>query len=586
MKLHFLSGLPRSGSTVLAAILNQHPQIHVSTTSGLSDVMGAVCAAWENNPAMSGNKAEVYRLLRTLPRAKYQGIRKPIVLDKSRSWPAPLIMSTMAQVFGKPPRIVATVRSIPDCAASFVRIAKPNNIKDFLRQSHLIQYLKSSYATLQQGYAAAPENFCIVDYVTLLANPLEQLERIHKFLSLDEYSYDLEAIEGSSVAERDEEAWGIKGLHDIKPRLEPQHNESSRIILGDLYTTFLQPEFWNGDVEPVPQVIDLQKEANIRGNFTKGWELAQVLEAASPGDDRAAFNRGWHLCHQGKLAEGVRLLDRGRAEDVFGNPNPGTGMPIWDGSPGTVLLNLECGFGDQIHGARYVQSITARGCKVVLAGSPEVMPLLKDMPGVSAVCSKSAGPQVYHDFWMPSMSVPSILGLDWLDIDGRPYLPVVPKRVGSRLRIGLRWRGNAKIEDDTHRVFPHELLFDAVQRNDIDFVSLQRDDGTEHCPSWVERVPLDSWMQTAQAIASCDLVISSCTSVAHLAAAMGVQTWIIVPVMPYYLWALPGNLTPWYNCVRLFRQEVYGDWTAPFIDMADAMTRKGEQKWLSSRSVN
>jgi len=77
-------------------------------------------------------------------------------------------------------------------------------------------------------------------------------------------------------------------------------------------------------------------------------------------------------------------------------------------------------------------------------------------------------------------------------------------------------------------------------------------------------VPLDSWHDTQAAIASCDLVISSCTSVSHLAAAMGVPTWVVTPIMPYFLYALDGDRTPYYDGMRLFRQEIYGDWQAPF----------------------
>jgi len=48
---------------------------------------------------------------------------------------------------------------------------------------------------------------------------------------------------------------------------------------------------------------------------------------------------------------------------------------------------------------------------------------------------------------------------------------------------------------------------------------------------------------------------------------MGVSTWIIVPILPYYLWAKPGNTTEWYGCVRLYRQKTFGDWTTVFTDI-------------------
>ena len=112
-----------------------------------------------------------------------------------------------------------------------------------------------------------------------------------------------------------------------------------------------------------------------------------------------------------------------------------------------------------------------------------------------------------------------------------------------------------------------ELLFSAVNSADYEFISLQRDADTELCPPWVKQVPLDSWHETREAIASCDLVISSCTSVSHLAAAMGVETWVVQPVMPYYTYAIPGEATPYYDAMKLIRQEKYGDWQNCFDEI-------------------
>jgi len=69
-------------------------------------------------------------------------------------------------------------------------------------------------------------------------------------------------------------------------------------------------------------------------------------------------------------------------------------------------------------------------------------------------------------------------------------------------------------------------------------------------------------------------VISSCTSVSHLAAAMGVETWVVTPVMPYFLYALEGDTCPYYDTMRLMRQEVFGDWTASFEKIKERLGEK------------
>jgi len=75
------------------------------------------------------------------------------------------------------------------------------------------------------------------------------------------------------------------------------------------------------------------------------------------------------------------------------------------------------------------------------------------------------------------------------------------------------------------------------------------------------------------------LVISSCTSVSHLAAAMGVETWVVIPVMGYFMYAMEGDTCPYYDTMKLFRQETFGEWEAPFDHIRN---RLGEKPMLRS----
>jgi hypothetical protein len=165
------------------------------------------------------------------------------------------------------------------------------------------------------------------------------------------------------------------------------------------------------------------------------------------------------------------------------------------------------------------------------------------------------------------MSTVMPLELEYSDIDGSAYInkPEVIPHQG--LRIGLRWQGSPAFEHEQYRIFPPNLMFDAVKGLEAEFISLQRDAGAEYCPDWAKSVPLSTWEETRTAIASLDILITSCTSVAHLAGAMGIPTWIITPILPYYLWAKDGDTTPWYDSVRLFRQEEFSDWSGAFYKL-------------------
>ena len=579
-QLHFLSGIPRSGSTVLAAILNQNPATHVSTTSGLVHALDGLANTWHSAGLLNQNDPDRTKLAQTMRGAIdafYEDTDKPIIIDKGRGWPIPIIISAMTQVLGHKPKIIATVRSIPDCMASFVRVAKPENLDEFMYTGQLSDHLRAAYISLQSGYEYDPDCFCIIEYEELLKDPKAQIERIHAFLELPDFNYDFDHIDGSTVAEDDENLHGYDGMHDIKPKLERLHSDDPRDILQHHYGTFCQPEFWldTPRTKPVMADLDLQLAASTIGDFAEGWRLAQKMERETPNDCRAAYNRGWYYLRQGQIQKGYQLMDKGRLAGVFGNQHPETQMPEWDGkAKGTILLYLEGGLGDQIHQVRYARSIAERGNKVVVSCTGALVSLLNEVAGVSAVVQHGAEYGVYHDYWVAGMSAVVPLGFELEDIVGTPYInkPVTIK--GHKKRIGLRWSGSKAFEEQHNKLFPAELLFSAVKSADYEFISLQRDADTELCPPWVKQVPLDSWHETKEAIASCDLVISSCTSVSHLAAAMGVETWVVTPIMPYFLYALDGDKTPYYDSMRLFRQETFGEWLEPFVKIAKELKQE------------
>ena len=586
--LHFLSGIPRSGSSVLAAILNQNPMTHVSTTSGLVHALDGLANTWHSAGLLNENDPQRTKLAQTMRGAIdafYEDTDKPVVIDKSRGWPIGQIMGAMTQVLDRQPKIIATVRSVPDCAASFIRIAKPTDLDEFMATGQLMDHLKAAYISLQNGYEYAPENFLFVEYEDLLAEPKAQLARIHEFLGLPEFEYDFNNIDGSTVAEDDENLHGTAGMHEVKPVLAPQHKQDPRELLKHHYAQFCQPEFWLDRPRTVPELhdLDLQLAASTMGDFAEGWRLVQKLEAEEPTNHRAAYNRGWYYLRQGQIQKGYQSMDRGRIVGVFGNSRPDVPTPMWDGkSKGTVMLYLEGGLGDQIHQIRYAKLIAEKGCKVVVSCTGPLASLFQGVEGVSAVVQHEATFGIYHDFWVAGMSAIVPLGLELKDISGSPYLEKPTSIKGRKKRIGLRWQGNSKFEAEHHKKFPYELMFDAIKDVDAEFISLQRDEGTEACPSWVKQVPLNTWEDTRQAAASCDLVISACTSVSHLAAAMGVETWVVTPIMPYFLYALDGEKTPYYDSMKLIRQEVYGDWVAPFDKIKERLNNNHNKNKLRS----
>ena len=149
----------------------------------------------------------------------------------------------------------------------------------------------------------------------------------------------------------------------------------------------------------------------------------------------------------------------------------------------------------------------------------------------------------------------------------------------NNLKVGIRWSGSPDFEDEQHRRFDPELMIGLHNIPNTTFFSLQRDENyVDGLPFGDMREQMKTWEDTVSIIAGCDLIISSCTSIAHLSAAMGVPTWIVVPIMPYYTWAVPGDTSKWYDSVKIFRQTKYGQWDVPFNQIRKELTKLSEQR--------
>jgi hypothetical protein len=143
-------------------------------------------------------------------------------------------------------------------------------------------------------------------------------------------------------------------------------------------------------------------------------------------------------------------------------------------------------------------------------------------------------------------------------------------RLGPRdkLRVGLVWSGNPNHGNDRNRSLPLRLLTRILDAN-ATFVSLQRDVRPGDQAVLRERTDiidlttgLTDFSETAALVSCLDLVITVDTSVAHLAAALGCPTWILLPYVPDYRWLLDRDDSPWYPTARLFRQDETRDYAS------------------------
>ena len=254
---------------------------------------------------------------------------------------------------------------------------------------------------------------------------------------------------------------------------------------------------------------------------------------------------------------------------------PKFSQPMWRGERDiagkTILVCAAEGLGDTIQFVRYLPMLAALGARVILLPQETLFPLLSGLPGVSQCLSNMKGGLPAFDFHCPIMSLPWAFGttLDSIPASVR-YLPrpaearvqAWENRLGARtqLRIGLVWSGNPQHWNDRNRSIPLQTVSRIIVPG-ATFISLQKDPRPEDKAVLCGRTDmidltdhLTDFAETAALISCLDLVITVDTSVAHLAAALGCRTWILLPHVPDWRWLLGRDDSPWYPTARLFRQ--------------------------------
>ncbi|PCI62723.1 MAG: hypothetical protein COB37_06390 [Kordiimonadales bacterium] len=302
------------------------------------------------------------------------------------------------------------------------------------------------------------------------------------------------------------------------------------------------------------------------------------------------FKKGWPLYERRFQVEAGSVIARYAPHK----------SPRWIGESlegKTIIIMAEQGLGDLIQFVRYPRHLKALGAHVILETKAALIPLFKSIPFIDEIfASDSALP--FADCHCPIMSLPFILedALDQSSAHTTPYIFADKDRVlaweerlkaMSGYRVGVSWQGSVSYSKDKWRSMPLQefSVFGALPN--VSLISLQKGErGVEQIPAFRENNTLfdveeliegdSDLMDAAAVMMNLDLVITSCTSIAHLAGALGVPTWVMIGKNADWRWLLDREDSPWYANVKLFRQTTKGDWETPFQRAAN------ELKYLSS----
>jgi predicted O-linked N-acetylglucosamine transferase (SPINDLY family) len=315
-----------------------------------------------------------------------------------------------------------------------------------------------------------------------------------------------------------------------------------------------------------------------------------ILRALSLKPDDADYH--FHFAHL-LLLRGDET--RGWAEYEWRWKLPGFGelypeIPRWQGEPlqgRSILVTPEQGLGDIIQAARYLPRLVAEARRVVVLAPPAARRLLQSINGIEIAEPEDAA-VTDCDVASPIMSLP------WALSQGKtrrkaapapvPYLQAAAKdrrRWQARLphhalRVGIVWAGNPAAQRDRFRSPGLAAVLPLMATAGARFVVLQmgpgRADLARHClPSDIIDLgpEIADLADTAAIMTGLDLVISSCTAPLHLAGALGVRAWGMIPFTPHFTWGPSGAASACYPSVRLYRQGRSGqDWSDVVTRMA------------------
>ena len=334
------------------------------------------------------------------------------------------------------------------------------------------------------------------------------------------------------------------------------------------------------------------------GDFQGAIASYQNTLLLKPDHPEAQTNLSNALLALGRYKEGWEKYDwRFKKSKKPSMPHSSPKCSQWN-AEGTMinhklLLVSEQGLGDTLQFMRYAATLRNEGLCVSLCAQPKLHSLIKTSGIDPSPLTPLQANEVSDGLWIPLLSVPRHLEVSPENpIITEPYIKtsdeLIAKWAGilsteQRAIIGINWQGNPSHEktNSIGRSLPLETFAPIASKTNSTLLSLQKGFGSEQletcsfkhrfvsCQDQVN----DTWdfLETAAIIANCDLVITSDTSVAHLAAGMGKTTWLLLKKVPEWRWGLEGDTTFWYPTMRLFRQKERGNWDEVMEQVAEAL---------------
>ncbi len=316
--------------------------------------------------------------------------------------------------------------------------------------------------------------------------------------------------------------------------------------------------------------------------------------AIKPDHAEAAFSKSLCMLLGGRFKEGWLFYEsRKKLAEYAAHFSPRSfPQPLWSGEKSlngkTLFLYWEQGLGDTIQFCRFAKFLEQHGAKVIFSAQNRLHRLLQTLsPTIKLIGEKQA--PVQFDYYSPLLSLPLAFKTKLDGVLGdAPYLRAEPDRVrkwryklgDEGFKIGIAWQGS-NTKAHSGRSFALTEFLGVSQVPEVRLISLQKGRGGEQLHDLPHGMKVESlgedfdtegaFLDTAAVMENMDLIISTDTSTAHLAGALGRPVWVALKHVPDWRWQLDRVDSPWYPAMRLFRQPARGDWKAVFSEIEKAL---------------
>lgn len=298
---------------------------------------------------------------------------------------------------------------------------------------------------------------------------------------------------------------------------------------------------------------------------------------------RAHVNLGTNLLTYKNFEDGFKEYSWRIFYDEYINLQNKKNKKIWTGEDikgKTILVCSEQGYGNIIQFSRYLSVLSEYECKIIFSCPDEIMHLFGHLEFIHEIVSIDHNIEEF-DYWIPLQSLVPLLSPNPAESCPMPTSIAVNDNkllewetlleVDNKVKIGICWQGNVKNPRDHMNSIDLQSFKKILKIENTSFISLQKGHGHHQIAKnnlQSEIIDYDllidtgnqKFLDTSAIIKYLDLVITTDTSIAHLAGSLGVQTWLLLPKLCDWRWFQDTDETIWYDNMRLFRQKEAGNW--------------------------